>query len=58
MRSSAAKTRDRERLCAAGTQKEEEVGSLLVGMALMYGCELNVQNVEGGALTLKRLSNP
>ena len=29
----------------------------LVGMALMYGYELNVQNVEGGAVTLKPLPN-
>lgn len=30
----------------------------LVGMALMYGYELNIRNVEGGAVTLERLANP
>ncbi len=30
----------------------------LVGMALMYGYELNVQIVDGGAVTLRRFSNP
>jgi clan AA aspartic protease len=29
----------------------------LVGMALMRGFELNIQNEDGGAVTLKRLSN-
>ena len=27
----------------------------LVGMTLMYGYELNVQNVDGGAITLRRM---
>lgn len=30
----------------------------LVGMALMYGYELNIRNVEGGTVTLKRLTDP
>lgn len=30
----------------------------LAGMALMYGYELNIRNVEGGAVTLKRLTDP
>lgn len=30
-------------------------GESLVGMSLMYGYELNVQNVDGGAVTLKPL---
>jgi predicted aspartyl protease len=29
----------------------------LVGMALMYGYDLNIQGVEGGAVTLERLVN-
>lgn len=30
----------------------------LVGMALMHGYELNIRNVEGGAVTPKRLTDP
>lgn len=30
----------------------------LIGMALMYGYELNIRNVEDGAVTLKRLTDP
>lgn len=29
----------------------------LIGMSLMYGYELNIQTVDGGPVTLKRLPN-
>lgn len=37
---------------------DETESEPLIGMSLMYGYELNVQMLEGGAVTLKRIAGP
>lgn len=34
---------------------DESEGEILVGMSLMYGYSIHVENVDGGAVTLQRL---